>query len=410
MSSNTSFVGYTTEALESIGRGSIAATGAAFGYIRGLILATPISRNGRPSLYVRCVVPWSLRPLVGRSEILKSLDTEDPRVGELRAQMVTGRTAQLFLLIRQHKDTMNTAQLRALVSQYIGERLDEWEDATYSTAGMEALKDGGEWQDSLSLFSQGTVEDCVEPLRSNDVAAIAPIVDEFAQRYKLDVAKGSPQYRTLARELLKAESTIAKEIKQRVQGEYGSDQWGIGGPRHEGGAGAAAAVAALSALASSLPPASMPQPEPAAAAGMLLSEAMKAYQAHYAHMAPGTIVAKTAVFSRFLEVVGDKPVQSIGKKDAIAYRDTLALLPVQATQRYPGLSIREVIDKTKDQAHLQRISKRTINQDLIRGGSGWLDSLGHSVSDAWRVADYAAVSRVVRLSEYTWSGVWPSSA
>ena len=45
-----------------------------------------------------------------------------------------------------------------------------------------------------------------------------------------------------------------------------------------------------------------------------------------------------------------------------------------------------------------------------RGGSGWLDSLGHSLSGAWRVADYAAVSRVVRLSEYTWSGVWPSSA
>ena len=46
----------------------------------------------------------------------------------------------------------------------------------------------------------------------------------------------------------------------------------------------------------------------------------------------------------------------------------------------------------------------------LRGGSGWLDSLGHSLSGAWRVADYAAVSRVVRLSEYTWSGVLPSSA
>ncbi|MBA5876613.1 MAG: hypothetical protein GDA66_19005 [Nitrospira sp. CR1.2] len=34
----------------------------------------------------------------------------------------------------------------------------------------------------------------------------------------------------------------------------------------------------------------------------------------------------------------------------------------------------------------------------VRGGSGWLDSLGHSLSGAWRVADYAAVSRVVRLS------------
>ena len=39
----------------------------------------------------------------------------------------------------------------------------------------------------------------------------------------------------------------------------------------------------------------------------------------------------------------------------------------------------------------------TLVKDL-RGGSGWLDSLGHSLSGAWRVADYAAVSRVVRLS------------
>ena len=47
---------------------------------------------------------------------------------------------------------------------------------------------------------------------------------------------------------------------------------------------------------------------------------------------------------------------------------------------------------------------------LDRGGSGWLDSLGHSLSGAWRVADYAAVRRVIRFSSYTWSGVWPSSA
>jgi len=33
-----------------------------------------------------------------------------------------------------------------------------------------------------------------------------------------------------------------------------------------------------------------------------------------------------------------------------------------------------------------------------RGGSGWLDSLFPFLSGASRVADYAAVSRVVRLS------------
>ncbi len=57
---------------------------------------------------------------------------------------------------------MTAAQLRALVSQYIGERVDEWEEATYSFRGMEAVKDGGEWQDCLSGFPQSTADDCVE--------------------------------------------------------------------------------------------------------------------------------------------------------------------------------------------------------------------------------------------------------
>ena len=39
-----------------------------------------------------------------------------------------------------------------------------------------------------------------------------------------------------------------------------------------------------------------------------------------------------------------------------------------------------------------------------------MDSLFPFLSGASRVADDAAVSRVVRLSEYTWSGVLPSSA
>lgn len=33
-----------------------------------------------------------------------------------------------------------------------------------------------------------------------------------------------------------------------------------------------------------------------------------------------------------------------------------------------------------------------------RGGSGWLDSFYQFISGAWRIADYAAVRRVVRLS------------
>lgn len=38
------------------------------------------------------------------------------------------------------------------------------------------------------------------------------------------------------------------------------------------------------------------------------------------------------------------------------------------------------------------------NSKNMRGGSGWLDSLAHSLSGAWRIVDYAAVCRAVRFS------------
>ena len=46
----------------------------------------------------------------------------------------------------------------------------------------------------------------------------------------------------------------------------------------------------------------------------------------------------------------------------------------------------------------------------IRGGPICLDRMFRSLSGASRCSDYAAVSRVVRLSKYTFSGVLPSSA
>jgi hypothetical protein len=45
-----------------------------------------------------------------------------------------------------------------------------------------------------------------------------------------------------------------------------------------------------------------------------------------------------------------------------------------------------------------------------RGGPSWLDSMFHFLSGASQWSDYAAVSRAVRLSQYTSSGVLPSSA
>ena len=169
-------------------------------------MATPVTRNGGASLYVRCLVPRPLRCLIGRSEILKSLGSNNFSVGKLRAVLVKGRMPRLFLFIQQRGHTMTKAEIRALVARYIEERPDDWKENTYEPAVQESLRKGNlpdeeggtEWQDSHALFSQSTVEDCEKALRSNDLEAIAPILEEFVAKYKLKIKPETltfPQFR-----------------------------------------------------------------------------------------------------------------------------------------------------------------------------------------------------------------------
>jgi len=56
----------------------------------------------------------------------------------LRARLVTGKAARLFLFIQQQGHTMTTAQLRTFDSRYIEERLDELQALriqAYGTSG-----------------------------------------------------------------------------------------------------------------------------------------------------------------------------------------------------------------------------------------------------------------------------------
>jgi hypothetical protein len=96
------------------------------------------------------------------------------------------------------------------------------------------------------------------------------------------------------------------------------------------------------------------------------------------------------------------------EKPELRQHDNIVLSSNASSQ---SLADRKMVElSAEDRMKMKKLKREALEKLNERGGSGWLDSPGHSLSGAWRVADYAAVSRVVRLSEYTWSGVWPSSA
>lgn len=101
-----------------------------------------------------------------------------------------------------------------------------------------------------------------------------------------------------------------------------------------------------------------------------MSEAIPAYLKHFEHRAPGTIEAKRNVLKRFLELGGDKPIHTITKQDCITYRDTIRKLPSNASKKFPGMALKDVLKRAQgDGRHpgwpeKDLLSKQTINQDL----------------------------------------------
>jgi hypothetical protein len=211
---------------------------------------------------------------------------------------------------------MRLEEVKALVQRYIGERVEEWEEAWY--AGDNPAADGmstacdqdgepsaDQWQDQLSAFSVDNIKDHADALRRNDLSSIERTAQGFIQRYSLGVERRSAEYRLVCRELLKAEQTIAKAISERVQGNYG-DAYGL-------------QPTLKATVSTSTPSPALPVQT------RLFSVAVKEYLKHFEKRAPATLREKQSVLGRFMAMTGgDKAVHMLSKQDCIKYRDALS--------------------------------------------------------------------------------------
>ncbi len=81
--------------------------------------------TGRESFYCRVTVPLRLRPLVGRSEVWRSLRTADEDLARVRAEKWKAIGRRLFITLKRHGDRMNKSDIDRLVQDWLDEALDE---------------------------------------------------------------------------------------------------------------------------------------------------------------------------------------------------------------------------------------------------------------------------------------------
>jgi integrase len=239
---------------------------------------------------------------------------------------------------------MNQADIEALIHRWTRDALEAAElDRVVGGPVSEEQRDS-----HITALDVG-LEDTQHDLMACKYARIAPDVDDLLREYHLPpVDHSSDSFKRLCRELLKARLTFIRTELDRWDGNYTAPTNGNGSGGQHTGKSDDASVPVESFL--------------------MLSAAIPAYLAHYAHRAPGTIEGKRSTLRRFLELIGDKPVHRITKKECVVYRDTLLKVPTHIHKRFPGKSVKDVLAMMADgtvKASIPLLTRNTANQELM---------------------------------------------
>lgn len=103
------------------------------------------------------------------------------------------------------------------------------------------------------------------------------------------------------------------------------------------------------------------QNTPSGQGGLKVLEVFDKWKAER-QLPPKSELEWTSTFNLFTQVVGNKPIRDVVREDVRDFKDALLLMPSSMTKRYPGMSLPEVIEMTKDNDTVQRVAPATINK------------------------------------------------
>ena len=302
-------------------------------------MATLFQRS-RGYFYSRIVVPADLRALIGRREFVKGFGTGSYADVHLLASVWAGRVASLLLHLRKKRGRMTPEEAQQLIQQWV----DAYQERGEEDRLTRVVED--DEREAIGLHLSDELESTQGDLIGNYFARIIPEVNELLTANQYTLPKGSDAYRRLCRELLKAKQAVLRTEMERWEGHYTEP-------------------------ARPFSPTSSPRLRGEA---LSLAQAIAKYLTHNQHRAPATITAKQSALKRFADLIGERDVRRYVKADGIQFRDTVGQLPAHMASHYPGKSVREVLALVRKQPAIARLSKQTVNQDLVHLGHffSWL--------------------------------------
>jgi len=308
--------------------------------------------------YFRMAVPARLRPLLGRTEVKRSLWTAYIRLARAKGQQVGAAVARFLTLLDSKGDSIMSAeltpeQIQALLTDYVRQALEDWEAHKASVSGPFDTTFPRDHAAILGTYEEKTRQ----ALALNRTSFFEPTVDDLLKRHGLSLEKDSPSYRRFALELMKREVELARIGQARAVGDY-SDTY-----------------------ATSPPPAPQPSlaaivPQHLQASSVTLGEGIAKYvNVQSRRWRPRSREKFLPIFNEFLELVGDKPMVSLTRDDMREYSRVVHRLPKNRTRAklYKGKSIPQLLQMTIPAGDL--LTPATLDDRFVSVSTmlNWLD-------------------------------------
>ncbi len=292
-------------------------------------------RRGR--YYARMAVPSALRSIIGKRELTEALDA-DRRIAERLLAAVTARMQRQIDAARVQTDEApqrrtvpirgRQLQQRQLALAHYETEL-EIDDATRNSGQYTPFGQpfADVYRNKLKLLAAGLLAD-------DEIGAlIGWALTGFMDRGNLNVERGSPEWRSMARTLASVQLEALQRLQERDQGDF------TGSPT----------LPILKSKASPTPDSSNPLairilgPESHKTLSELLPEYLRQKDMSEASKNEAHVAVRMAE-DWFVET---RPVYTYTRRDMLQFMDALVGAPSNALKRFPGLTLPQAIEANK---------------------------------------------------------------
>lgn len=170
-------------------------------------------RSGR--YYSRVKVPARLRRIIGKTEIVRSLQTTRLADARVRAVAWEGRLAALFFNLRCGFVAMDKSEIDRIIQAHVAEC-----DEAHERQLTEGFIGNADMHEAISMVLTGLLEDNADDLATGQYRRVKKDAQELLAKHGKVLDPSSYEFKQFCRAYLIAEQHMLRRQHDRLQGNY----------------------------------------------------------------------------------------------------------------------------------------------------------------------------------------------